>query len=67
MRTEKQILAELRRCERALKPATGHDPELYGVQQALCWVLGQNTMAPVKCALLGRPLSTPHQPAKDQT
>ena len=66
MRSQVEIERELRRCRRALKARNiSFDSELYGVQQALCWVLGQNAMAPVKFATL--PTAATQTAGRDKT
>ena len=38
-----------------LKKGAGDSKEFPAIQQTLCWVLGQNVMAPVRYARLGMP------------
>lgn len=50
-----QVRAELRRVRRVLQTpdlSPSAVDEAYGAQQALCWVLGQNAMAPSRSAKL---------------
>lgn len=54
MPSNEAIRRELQRAEREVMKApygSRREAELYGVQQALAWVLGEDVMAPVKCAL----------------
>lgn len=58
MKSQQSIRRELSRTERALRriyltDEKGRKRELYGVQQALSWVLGRDVMPPARAATLG--------------